>query len=267
MNPRIMLRVGSGGRRCFFQAAASVVVSLACGCVRVPERPTTLVAGSGRGAALHDRFEVVCWNIHKNSDALAALDELAPDADLVLLQESVTTIGAPAGHATLVVAFRRSRDERPAGVMTISQTTPSASTAVLSDSREPLAGTPKSALVSMVPLARGGELLVANVHGVNFRDAKALRGQLEELDPLLRAHAGPAIVAGDFNTWSRARRRVLAEFAERHALTSVFIGADAPRLDAILYRGLRPETSLVIPSRDSDHDALHVRFAVGATAP
>ncbi len=212
-----------------------------------------------------DRFVVVCWNIHKNAEAAAALAQLAPEADLALLQES--TLAGPPGHATLVVAFRRARDERPAGVMTMSQATPTSSTALLSDTREPLVHTPKSALVTRIPLARGGALLVANVHGVNFRRAQALAGQLQELDPLLRAHAGPVIVAGDFNTWSRARRDVLSEFSERHALTSVFVGADAPRLDAILYRGLRPESSRVIPSRHSDHDALRVGFVVGVAAP
>ncbi len=246
----------------FFGVAAATLVLLACGCVRVSERPTTLVVGTAQASALPDGFEVVCWNIHKNADAAAALDGLAPDADLVLLQES--TPEAPAGHATMVVAFRRSRDDRPAGVMTVSRAVPKSSTALLSDTHEPVFRTPKSALVSMIPLAGGGALLVANVHGVNFRNADALAGQLQELDPLLREHAGPLLVAGDFNTWSRARRDVLSRFALRHGLTSVFRGADAPRLDAILYRGLRPENSVVIPSRDSDHDALRVRFVVTA---
>ncbi len=250
------------GRRRFSKATLAALASVACGCVRVPARPTTLVGGHGQVPALPDRFEVLCWNIHKNADAAQALDRIGSDPDLVLLQESVATAEAPPGHATLVVAFRRARDDRPAGVMTVSQATPSSSTALLSDTLEPLVRTPKSALVSMVPLARGGELLVANVHGVNFRRADALRGQLDELDPLLRAHTQPAIVAGDFNTWSPARRAALSAFAQRHGLRSVFEGDGAPRLDAILYRGLDPEGARVIPSKDSDHNALRVWFVV-----
>jgi len=251
-----------GGRRRFFEAVAATLTSVACGCVRVPERPTTLATGTGQASTLPDQFEVVCWNIHKNADAAAAVDGLAPGAELALLQESATTTGVPAGHAIMVVAFRRARDERPAGVMTISRAVPNSSTALLSDTREPFVRTPKSSLVTMIPLARGGVLLVANVHGVNFRNADALAGQLRELDPLLSVHRGPVIVAGDFNTWSRARRDVVSAFTERHALASVFVGEDAPRLDAIFYRGLRPENSVVISNRHSDHDALRVRFVL-----
>lgn len=262
-----MSRVNLQGRRRFLEAAAATLASLTCGCVRVEQRPSTIVAGTGQDSGLPDRFDVLCWNLHKNTDATAALHTLAPDADLALLQESVATPDARPGHATLVVAFRRARDDRPAGVMTVSQATPSSSTALLSDTHEPLTRTPKSSLVTMIPLASGGGLLVANVHGVNFRPAEALRGQLQELDPLLRAHAGPTIVAGDFNTWSRDRRDVLSQFAERHALTSVFVGANAPALDAILHRGLRVESSRVIPSALSDHDALWARFVVSPAAP
>ncbi len=221
-----------------------------------------VVAGSGDAHVLPARFEVVCWNVHKNADPAAALLGLAPDADLVLLQESASVTGGPPGYAMMVVAFRRARDGRPAGVKTVTGVAPTSTTALLSDTREPLVRTPKSALVSTVPLAPGGSLLVANVHGVNFRNARALAGQLEELDPLLREHTGPIIVAGDFNTWSRARHDALVDFAQQHGLESVFVGADAPRLDAVLFRGLHPEDSSVIPSKASDHDVLRVRFSV-----
>jgi endonuclease/exonuclease/phosphatase (EEP) superfamily protein YafD len=238
------------------------------GCVRVPEAPVTVSAGSAALAELPQSFALVCWNVHKErSRRLAAeLERLGSQADLVLLQEAVRPPRFASQSWTMVEAFRFVNGGAPAGVATGTVAAPTQQWPLYSPVREPLANSPKSALATAVPLHGGHSLLVVNVHGVNFRCADALRDQLATLDPIVAAHDGPVIVAGDFNTWSRRRAAVVQAFAERHRLQRVFTGRGAPRLDAVFQRGLGVEHAEVLRTRSSDHAVLTVRFAVLARA-
>jgi endonuclease/exonuclease/phosphatase (EEP) superfamily protein YafD len=245
--------------------AAALVVG---GCVRIPASASLLVAGEGVPAGVPDTFDVLSFNAHKNRHALdTELSRLADGADVVLLQEAVGVQTAPGQRRAMVVAFRRRRDERPAGVLTATTTAVLREIPLLSAAREPWVRTPKSALVSLVRLDRGDTLMVVNVHGINFRPAAALRDQLAALRPWLAAHDGPAIVGGDFNTWSRARHATLDAFCRELGLRPSFSGPAAPRLDAILYRGLKLQRAEILPAAHSDHDALRVRFRVPTPAP
>jgi endonuclease/exonuclease/phosphatase (EEP) superfamily protein YafD len=128
--------------------------------------------------------------------------------------------------------------------------------------REPFTGTRKSALVTWVELEGDDEpLLLVDLHGTNIRRAAALDAQLRTLDELLAAHAGPMIVAGDFNMWSRARREVVASFVARHGLVTAFPGKRA-HFDNVYVRDLEVIDAEVLKSRGSDHDALRVELAV-----
>jgi len=50
--------------------------------------------------------------------------------------------------------------------------------------------------------------------------------QLDALGKVLAAHAGPVVLAGDFNTWSEARERALAGLAARLALEPALPNSD-----------------------------------------
>ncbi len=139
--------------------------------------------------------------------------------------------------------------------------------ALLSPTPEPLTQTPKSALLTWVALADAPdrELLLVNLHGVNFRRAPILAEQLRALDPAIAEHRGPLVVAGDFNSWSRNRQTVVREFAERHALVSVFAVVEVeaePRLDDVYVRGLLVRDARVLASETSDHDGIWVELAL-----
>jgi endonuclease/exonuclease/phosphatase (EEP) superfamily protein YafD len=219
-------------------------------------------------------FELVTWNTHKgrHCDFEAELARIADDADILLLQEALGPLSGPFGGllggpvgsnriaARMVVTFQRRGT--PTGVVTASTVSPSEALAQWSPSREPIAGTPKSALATRYPVAGGSSLLVVNLHAINFRPAAALRAQLDPIATLVAEHPGPLVVAGDFNTWSRARRTAVAEFARRLGLTPVFTGRGAPRLDGVLVRGLEVVSARVLPTHASDHDALAVELAV-----
>jgi endonuclease/exonuclease/phosphatase (EEP) superfamily protein YafD len=237
---------------------------LLAGCVHLHEAPVMVTGGTSSHTELPPKFELLCWNVHKerHRSFAAELVRFGTDAHLVLLQEAIRTDALPLRSWTMVEAFRFVNGGTPAGVATGTAASTFDAQALYSSRREPLARTPKSALATKVRLHGGLVLLVINIHGVNFRNARALQDQLEDLDPIVAAHAGPVIVAGDFNTWTRRRATALEAFAARHELERVFTGRGAPRLDAVFQRGLTVEDATVLRSRASDHDALRVRFAV-----
>lgn len=242
---------------------------LVTSCVHASLEPASLGAGQASATVLPAEFTLLSWNTHKQRHRRfeAELRRFAAGVELVLLQEATEADPVwsllPNAHAwTLVVAFEYGRASLANGVATGSTVTPTREQALLSPTREPLTCTPKSALVSWVELADdGGSLLLVNLHGINFRRAAALDAQLRVLDELLAAHSGPAVVAGDFNTWSRARREVVAAFASRHELVSPFAGGPDLRFDNVYVRGLTIVAAEVLTSRSSDHDALRVELA------
>lgn len=242
----------------------SWLLLLLAGCVHLHEAPVTVTAGTAPDTELPAKFELLCWNVHKerNRNLAAELARIGTDSHLVLLQEAIRTDALPLRAWTMVEAFRFTNGGTPAGVATGSSAATIDTHSLYSSGREPLARTPKSALATTMRLHGGLVLLVINVHGVNFRNARALEDQLADLEPIVAAHAGPVIVAGDFNTWTRRRVTVLEAFAARHGLARVFTERGAPRLDAVFQRGLTVEDATVVRSRFSDHDALRVRFVV-----
>jgi endonuclease/exonuclease/phosphatase (EEP) superfamily protein YafD len=239
---------------------------LASGCVHPSLGPETLAAGQAAASQLPAEFELLSWNVHKQRSRRfeAELLRFGADVELLLLQEAIEAEPVwsllPAEHGwTLVVAFEYGRADVATGVATGSVAVPLREQALLSPVREPVLRTPKSALLSWVEIEGAGEsLLVINLHGINFRRAPALEAQLRAFDEPLDAHAGPVIVAGDFNTWSARRREVVETFAARHRLASPFRGEPEPRLDNVYVRGLDVREAEVLKSRSSDHDALRV---------
>lgn len=135
---------------------------------------------------------------------------------------------------------------------------------------EPLLSLPKSTLISRYPLAGSSEtLLVGNIHAVNFSlGMAAFRSQLDRMASILDEHDGPMVVAGDFNSWSRSRTRVLNEIlVEARSMRKVAFDDKSPRaifgstVDHVYYRGLTVVASRVLDADTSDHDPIWVQFA------
>ena len=246
-----------------------VVLGSMLACVAPNGRPQTHHAGTATRAALPSSFELLCWNVHKQRQRGFAeeLRSFSRGAELVLLQEGVSVepaweLTAAPRRWTLVEAFAYRRSRVGTGVATASGAAVLKEQALLSPGREPFSRTPKSTLLTWVAVEGSPEaLLIANLHGLNFRPARQLAEQLATLDVAFAGHRGPLLVAGDFNTWTPARRRVVELFAQRHGLRPAFTGRGAPRLDAVYLRGLELRGAEVLDSRSSDHDALFVELA------
>jgi endonuclease/exonuclease/phosphatase (EEP) superfamily protein YafD len=224
------------------------------------------------GQVLSPPLDILSWNIEKTSNDgwMEDLLEHGSGTHLTFIQEA--TIGAQLGevHPTgpLYQSFAQgySNSSQSTGVMTLSSHAP---TMQCNFTRtEPWLGTPKAATVTEHALAgRDERLLAINLHAVNFTfGVEDLREQLRPLATLLANHRGPAILAGDFNTWSASRQQLIDQLLSGHGLNPVSFEPDlrttafGRALDHIYLRGLEAEYAEVIPVTSSDHNALRARL-------
>jgi endonuclease/exonuclease/phosphatase (EEP) superfamily protein YafD len=232
--------------------------------------PAATVSGSLDPAYI----DLLVWNIYKGQldGWLQDLDVLSRGRDLLLLQE-VKLDGEIRGmlaetvfywqHAT---AFRYLKMKT--GVMTASVAAPVFH--CMYRISEPLIRIPKAVLVTRYALTnRQHELLVINVHGINFElNDNGFRTQINAMRQLLDKHDGPAIMAGDFNTWSQGRIDNVLELAQATGLRQLHIDSDNRSrsfgnvIDLIFYRGLRPLHASSIPVGTSDHNPLVASFSL-----
>ncbi|MEE4190213.1 MAG: endonuclease/exonuclease/phosphatase family protein [Halieaceae bacterium] len=257
-------------RRAFFAAllllgsAASTAAGAAC--AQRQQAPA-------EGGALGSELSLLSWNIQKLSNAGWDRDlrALAADSELVMLQEAVLDGGIAAllpGTMDRAFAPGYIAGSDTTGVMTLGAAAPSRDCQFAA--MEPWLRTPKAALVTEYALdGRADSLLAINLHGVNFSfGVSALEAQLAELAGLLAEHEGPAVVAGDLNTWSASRQRLVDQFMREHGLNPVRFEPDhrsrplGRALDHIYLRGLRATAAEVVPVGSSDHNPLRVQLAV-----
>ncbi len=221
-------------------------------------------------------FRVLLWNIHKclSKKLPEDMNRLLDRADIVLFQEALFSEkweglfekfdGFGWGFFK---GFRFPRREIFSGVMTGSRYTMSGHTIHSTTDQEPILRTHKSSGLSYFPIAWKSErLLIINTHAMNFNFGKPFRRQLEETLLLIRDHIGPMIWAGDFNTWSKARKRFLLEVASSLGLSWMEPMQDTRflKLDHILYRGIEPLYAEVIGAiKSSDHKPILAGFRMG----
>ncbi len=224
-------------------------------------------------AVLGGELSLLSWNIQKASNAgwQADLQALAANSQLVFIQEALLEADIPAllpsfPDQSFAPGYRT--ENRTTGVMTLGSAIPSlhCQFSVL----EPWLGTPKAAVATEYMLeGRAERLLAINLHAVNFSfGVDPLAAQLSELTALLAEHRGPAILAGDLNTWSEARQQLVDTLLGEQGLQPVSFAPDlrsrpfGRALDHVYLRGLRAEAVEVVPVDSSDHNPLRVRLAL-----
>ena len=230
-------------------------------------------AGPAPGTTLGPAdFSLMTWNVFKGQMADWPRDyaRLTRNQDIVLLQEAHLTptfsgLLTRSGHRWYMTrAFDYNGAE--SGVLTAGKIP--ASGACLARLAEPLIRIPKSGLLTRFPIQGSGrELWIANLHGINFApSAGPLRGQLEAWADVLADHAGPMILAGDFNDWSESRSEALTAVTEHLGLTPVRLARDARSryfgrpVDHVFYRGLEVVHADSVAVTSSDHNPIRVRF-------
>lgn len=219
-----------------------------------------------------ESISVLNWNIYKGTKTGWARDfrRYTGQADIVLLQE------APLGSELrqLLAGAHRfwgmnsafSYNGVECGVLMASTVPPLKSCGLRHP--EPLISLPKTALITRYALnGSADELVVANVHGINFTlGTAAYRRQLTGLANVLRSHSGPMIVAGDFNDWSKGRTAALKALMEDLGLSPVPFALSQRTtffnrpIDHMYYRGLELLAATVHPVDSSDHNPLFASF-------
>lgn len=135
---------------------------------------------------------------------------------------------------------------------------------------EPVSRLPKSALLTLYPLANSNyPLLVINVHGVNFELAMAAyRRQMGRLFLLAKNYPGPAVLAGDFATWGNKRTDYLLTLAKQSGFDEAIPIPDlrvqvmSEPVDHIFYRKLQLQSAGNKATNTSDHNPLWAEFSV-----
>ncbi|AQS35988.1 hypothetical protein Sps_00796 [Shewanella psychrophila] len=216
-------------------------------------------------------LSVATWNIYKQKKQgwLKQLASLNQASQLVLLQEAglspelrqyIRTAGLKASMAKAFTLLDTSY-----GVMNLSRA--QALSACAFTATEPLIRFAKSGIVAYYPLSSGEELLVVNLHGINFEwNLTHYSRQFEAIALELDKHQGPIILAGDFNTWRTLRLNVITEFAKRFHLSEINYRVDERQrvfgfpLDHIYYRGLTFLEAESLATSSSDHNPITARF-------
>lgn len=134
--------------------------------------------------------------------------------------------------------------------------------------KEPWLRSPKASLVTRYRLQNTSEtLLVANIHAINFTfGTKAYERQLDDVVEVVRSHSGPMIFAGDFNTWSKRRQRILDGVISELGLQPVPYDISLIKqvfgnpLDHIYFRDLSLLQASVRATAGSDHNVLTASF-------
>ncbi len=233
------------------------------------------VKGDNHAIALDpERISVLNWNIYKGQrkNWMTDFKRYSYKHDVVMIQEAnlgedlKSMLDKHHQYWTLNNAF--DYQDKATGVMTASRVKPVHSCG--QRTAEPFIRFPKTSLVSYYPVKGLNEnLLVANIHGINFTlGVGVYKEQIEKLYDAMKHHNGPIVLAGDFNTWSDARMQIVADLAQRlslesldytsHNRTIVFGNA----IDHVFYRGLEPLEHDTWYVTSSDHNPTRVSFRV-----
>jgi endonuclease/exonuclease/phosphatase (EEP) superfamily protein YafD len=219
-----------------------------------------------------DGFNLVSWNIFKGKKKGWAEDfqKLNRNTDILILQEAYLSaslknmLNQEKYQWDMTAAFEYR--EITSGVLTASKVVPNFTCAFRET--EPISRIPKSVLITRYPMSgTDRELLVANIHAVNFTmGGSAFQRQSDRLENILAAHQGPLIVSGDFNTWNRSRMSYINAMAERLELTAVIFDENrrsqflGQYIDHVYYRELKVKNASVPLVSTSDHNPLTVVF-------
>lgn len=235
-----------------------------------------LQMGSAQHKQLGPVIRCLVWNIWKAKHRRWFDDfkQLSDDRDLLLLQEAVSNAPSDShfsssSHLEWIMArsHRHPRSGIETGVKTgcIAQ----AIDAQMHGSmhREPIVDTQKMLLQTNYHLSNGHQLMVLNMHAVNFVPQHKYVAQMDQLAAVLDKHKGPIILAGDFNTWSTPRYACFADVVcnadlfEAQMQRQCKIRHMNKHLDHVFYRGLTLRTvESLAHVKSSDHAPIHVTF-------
>jgi endonuclease/exonuclease/phosphatase (EEP) superfamily protein YafD len=199
------------------------------------------------------------------------VSQFAPQSDLILLQEAMMGPDYDAFYNGMskdewihAISFFK-ESQTGTGVTTATSVQPDQVLPIRSVVTEPITHTPKMILLTKYKIdGADKELLVANIHGINFVSTRKYETQIAQLEEALKKHDGPIILAGDFNTYLLERTLIVGQMAKRLGLKYVDIdnrSITSVQLDHIFVRGLERLSAIsMLQIKSSDHHPLYARL-------
>lgn len=214
-------------------------------------------------------FRLISWNIEKaqHKKLRKELTDLAGKADFLVLQEAVNQpwLHKLKPYSLFAPGYATSRIDT--GVLLLGDHPVLFS--CLFKHKEPWLRSPKASAITVIPISNKQHVVIANIHAINFTlGIEKYKSQLKNLFGALKNYSGPLIVAGDFNTWNKARADWLMNETTALRLQQVTFDKDARSkvfgrfLDHIFYRDIQLSTSTTQYTNSSDHNPLIITMQV-----
>lgn len=231
--------------------------------------------GFHKDILLENDFSLLCWNIRKenlNLDFQLRLQRLLREnpVDFLLFQEykiekAKNILLKDYNFAT---APNIETKKHLYGLLTASRSSIKKKIVNLSKSKEFFLATKKSNLITHHHFHDGSELVIVNLHAINFVSSKQFMADLDSLQTFLDSLDCAVIVSGDFNNWSKKRFDALVEF-ERYLGYKKAIIEDVKNvkrllgrpIDHVFYKNIKFISAKAIDTKKiSDHNPIIATF-------
>ncbi|QOY53382.1 endonuclease/exonuclease/phosphatase family protein [Candidatus Sulfurimonas baltica] len=224
---------------------------------------------------LGNSFTVLCWNVAKltlKSEYLDYINSIVQynKVDVLLLQEvkKQITKDLEMSEFSYVLSPNIQTKKHVFGVLSAFKISCENDVSLLTQKRELTYATHKVTLITKHKISHDKEILIVNLHAINFVNNSDFYNELESIKLMIKSHTGAMIVAGDFNTWNVKRVQYLREFTHSLSLKEVTFSDKVNLkkvftncLDYIFYRDLELTYSKVIDSKKiSDHNPIVATF-------
>ncbi|EPZ52467.1 endonuclease/exonuclease/phosphatase family protein [Bacteriovorax sp. BAL6_X] len=223
-------------------------------------------------------FTVTAWNMYKgkNESWREDFEVLMSESDILLGQEfsfkgkMKERLFSPEEEEIILATSFISWGKYNTGVTNISKYPALTITPLRSKVREPFIRTPKLSLASQYKLEDGRSITFINIHAINFVRKRSLKKQITQVVNYIRTTNGPVVFAGDFNTNSKSKIKMMRGILNKEGFTEVnYTGRDdrmkwlGNKLDYIWYRDLELiEARVRGDIEGSDHKPLQAIFRV-----
>lgn len=251
---------------------------------KVPVDQAHVISGEANDRYLNpESIKVLVWNIKKTQE-VAWKDEFrsfAKNKELFLIQEAypnelfLTTLAELGNYRwDMGISFTyRLYNNLPTGTMIGSRVYPTLAFVKHTPDLEPITETPKAMTLAKYPvLGLEHELLVINIHGINFTSFSSFKRNIAQAEEEISKHEGPVIIAGDFNTRTKTRLYHLFSKMKALGLSEINFKNGDQRMVAVMtnnildhgfVRGLTVKDAEVFGSaRGSDHKPMVIEVAV-----
>lgn len=224
---------------------------------------------------LSKEFGLITWNAQKKNNLITFKTYLSGiqkqyATNLILLQEAkkLDKESHILNDFDKIYSANIEIKKHSFGLLTASSSVHSTAKNILSHHKEPFIKTHKNILISSYQSYNNKEILIVNVHAINFKSTKAYIHEIETLVYFLAKYQGALIIAGDFNTWNKKRNLILLNnFKKLNLQKALLLNERYIKkfrqfpLDHIFYRNLKLiKAEAINCNKISDHNPLYSLF-------